>query len=577
MIETWLRKHGKTLLVFLGFVGLAMLFWMPLSLHMRTHIFDSNFGDSAFNMWIVGWGNHALTHAPWNFFEAPMFHPYSHVLAWGDHLFSVTLVTLPLVPILGLLTTYNLILVGSSALCGFTLYLLVKYLTKNTPAAVLAGSMWMLSYARITQAYIQLLPLWWLPLIFLLAEKIRRGEWKRRTWWLSLVIFMQLTVGIYVALYATIAFGIYVAVLGIFKQISKKTLISFVKAWLVAGLAALPIYLPSLILNFSRPTVRGLNEQSSLKLTDLNPLQAPGVLWRELLIKFGVQPNLQVAQYSIGIFLSLIVVLGVFYGAWRIIQAKKIARNQVIPLVFLIIGLFAVLASFGPYIIVGDHQIKNIFFLAPYALVPGFKVMRLTLRWQFIALFGLAIFASFPIAKILRSRPKWLQLAVVSVVVALLIVEQVAWNQAGPSKAPALSSAPVYEWLAKQPGSAVVAELPIYPGVYYTQNDIMEGRRLYFQTLSGFHPRVSGAYSPFIPQGYAGTAGSLNGVGENQQILSTLKDMGVTHILFLPQDYETLGWGAQAAQDKKKQLDASPYLKPVFQSSNGNAYEVVYK
>lgn len=108
MIELWLRKHYKTLLALVGFIALAMLFWFPLSAHMRTRIFDANFGDSAFNMWIVGWGNHALLHAPWKFFEAPMFYPYQHVLAWGDHLFSVTLVTLPLVPLLGLLATYNL-------------------------------------------------------------------------------------------------------------------------------------------------------------------------------------------------------------------------------------------------------------------------------------------------------------------------------------------------------------------------------------------------------------------------------------------------------------------------------------
>lgn len=576
MIELWLRRHWKTLLILLGFAALAVLYWMPLSLHMRTRFFDPNFGDSAFNMWIVGWGNHALTHAPWNFFEAPMFHPYPHVLAWGDHLFSVTLVTLPLVPILGLLTTYNLILVGSSALCGFTLYLLVKYLTRNTAAAILAGSMWLLSYTRVVQAYIQILPLWWLPLIFLLAEKIRRGEWKRRIWWLSLVIFMQLTVGIYVAMYTAIAFGIYVAVLGLFRQIKKSVMVDYIKAWLVAGILALPVYLPSLILNFSRPTVRGLNEQASLKLVDLNPLHAPGVLWHSLLMKLGMQPDLRVAQYSLGVLLSLVVIVALGYGMWRVIQAKRIDPKKALPIAFLAIGVFSFLASLGPYVTIGNHQIKNIFFLVPYILIPGFKVMRLTLRWQFIALFGLAVFASFPIAYVLRKQSRKVVASSICLAILFLIIEQVNWNRAGISKAPTLQSAPAYEWLSKQSGDFAIAELPIYPGVYYSKNDVMEGRRLYFQTLSGFHPRVSGAYSPFTPQGYAGRAGSLNGIGDDPKALRTARELKLKYIVFLPEDYTTLGWGEQTAKNKEQQLDNAPYLKRVFQSHKGSIYQINY-
>lgn len=576
MIELWLRKHWKTLLLLLGFIGLAILYWMPLSLHMGSNIFDPEFGDSAFNMWILGWGNHILTHAPWKFFEAPMFYPYSHVLAWGDHLFSVSLVTLPLVPIFGILATYNMVLVGSSALSGFTLYLLTNYLTKNKAAAFIAGSMWMLTSSHVAQAYIQILPMWWLPLIFLLAEKIRRGDTKNKPWWLALVIFLQLTTGIYIAMYAAITFGIYVAVLALTKQLKMPVFKTYLMSWLVAGLAALPIYAPSLILNFARPTVRSLNEQAALSWANINPLHIPGSLWSRLVVALGKTPSQQVAIYSLGILLSTIVLIGAAYGAWKLVKTKKLAKRQALPATFFIIGLFALLAAMGPYIVLPVvGRVKNIFFLAPYVLVPGFKVMRLTLRWQFIAVFGFAVFSAYLIAGPLRKLRSWQQILIVVLAVSIIVIDQTPWNSVGSSKAPKLSDDQVYTWLSKQPGNFAVAELPIYAGVYFGKNDVMEGRRLYFQTLSGFHPKVSGAFSPFTPKGYPSKAAEFNAIGEKPESVKIYHDNNVKYVLYLPNDYKTLGWGAETAAIKKKQLDAAPYLRKVLETKDGSVYQVL--
>jgi hypothetical protein len=470
-----------------------------------------------------------------------------------------------------------MILVGSSALCGFTLYLLVKYLTKNTAAALLAGSMWMMSYSHITQAYIQLLPLWWLPLIFLIAEKIRRGEWKRRIWWLSVVIFMQLTVGIYVAMYSVISFSIYVAILGLFKMINKDVLIKYIKAWLVAGLIAIPIYAPSLILNFARPTVRGLNEQASLSWSNIYPIRAPGVLWQRALIKLGHPPGPDLAYYTLGILMSVLVVIGIGYGIYRLVKLKKLSRAHALPIAFLVIGLFSLAAALGPYIYLpGGHRVYNVVFLVPYIILPGFKVMRLALRWQFIAIFGLAIFSSYFVAKLLLPLRAWKQLLIAIAAIAFIFVEQAPWNSVGGHTAPKLSDEPVYEWLSKQPGTFAIAELPIYPGVYVKENDEMEGKRLYYQTMSGWHPRVSGAYSPFIPKAYPSKASTYNSLGEDQKAIQELKRINVKYVLFFPEDYETLGWGKAAADSKKALLDRVSYLKTVFTSSKGTVYEVIY-
>jgi len=576
-INSFFKTHRLELLLLLAYTSLAMIFWFPLSIHLRTWLFDPNFGDSAFNMWILGWGSHALLHAPWRFFEAPMFYPYHHVLAWGDNLFAVTLVTLPLVPIIGLLAVYNLVLVGSSILCGFTLYVLVNYLTKNKPAAFLAGSIWMLSYARIVQAYIQILPLWWLPLIFLFAEKLRRGQYKKIPWFFPLVIFLQLTTGIYVAVYTVISFAIYAVVLGLFGLVNKSTWKKFATSWLIAGACAVPIYAPSILLNIRHPTVRSLNDQVALQWADLNPLHAPGALWHKLLLHLGLTPSPQQAQFSLGILLSLLVTIGVAYGIWRIWRAKKIDKGHALPLAFLVLGSFALIAALGPNItLFQGHHVRNWLFILPYTLVPGFKTMRLTLRWQFIALMSLAIFASFLVARLLRRWPIWLQVGLVSLAVIGIVIEQAPWGGLG-KPAPPLASAPVYAWLSQQPGQFAVAELPIYAGVYYGPNDAIEGRRLYFQTLSGWHPRASGAFSPYIPGSYPVRAGIIDSLGDNNQAIAYLRQYNIKYVLVLPNDYVTLGWGATGGADEEKKLNSLPYLKKAFTSPNGVAYQVLPK
>jgi hypothetical protein len=570
-----LMKHRVALLLLLAYIVLAMIFWFPLSIHLGSRVVDHPMGDDAFNIWILGWGNRALTHFPWRFFEAPMFYPYPHVLAWGDNLFAVTLVTLPLVPIFGLLATYNLVLLGSTALCGFSLYLLVNYLTRNKAAAFLAGALWVISYARTAQGYIQIITLWWLPLIFLFAEKLRHGGRKRYFVLLTAALFLQMTTGIYVALYTVLTFGAYVLMLALFRQLSKRVFLRYVKALLIAGVLAAPVFAPSIILDYLHPTVRGLSQQVGLQWQDINPLRIPGRLWYDIAAHFGWTSTQPVAQFSIGLVLSGLVIAGIVYFAWRLWRKSVSKKELVLPATFLLIGVYGILAAFGPYIGTSPgKRIDNLAFLIPYRLVPGFKVMRLTLRWQFIGMFGLSAFAGYVLARIFTKWKLWMQIGFVIIAIGWLVIEQVAWNQVGLYPAPTLKQYPVYGWIKQQPGNFAIAELPIFDGVYYPPNDAIEGRRTYLQTLY-WHPRASGAFSPFIPAGYPARAGLIDSLGDNNQAIAYLRKYNIKYVLVLPDDYATLGWGANGGAIEEKKLNGLPYLKKVFSSPNGVAYEVL--
>src|SRR3989344_38100 len=94
------------LAAFVLFVILACIYWYPLPFYFRTHQLEPQFIDPAYNQWIIGWGSHALREFPWRFFEANMFHPTDHILAYGDQLVALTLFAAPLIPFVGLLGAY---------------------------------------------------------------------------------------------------------------------------------------------------------------------------------------------------------------------------------------------------------------------------------------------------------------------------------------------------------------------------------------------------------------------------------------------------------------------------------------
>jgi len=572
-------KHRTTLLVLLAFSIIAVIFYYPLSFHILTRSPEDVPKDSAFNMWIISWGGHALTHAPWKFFEANMFYPYPHTLAWGDHLFSVTLLALPILPILGVLGTYNFLLIASLALSGFTMFLLIRYLTKSNGAGFLAGALWSISIARLSNWHIQILAMFWLPLIFLYAEKLREKYSRKLFWLLTFFIFMQLATGIYIALYTVMSFALYFLVLLICKKMHKKTAWALMKAWLIAGVLNFPIYLPSIVLNFMHPTVRSLddNRHSSLAWHQLNPLSVPGRLWRLLVVEAGGKITYQPALFSIGLLLTILVATLLIFKLYKLAtNSSKISEDTNTPaaIAFLLLGTYGIIASFGPYITLWTGKtIKNLFFLVPYTLVPGYKVMRIPLRWQFIGIFGLAAFVGILVAKPLTNLKRSWQVLLIGLAVAWLFIEAAPFDQ-GTYIAPNYDKFPVYRWLAQQPGEFAISELPVYPGKYYLPNDYAEGLRTYF-AATHLKQRTGGAFSPFIPNRYIDQAGTINSLGDDPKSIKLLKDIKIKYVILLPDDYKTI-WNVNLGPDKKAQFDKLPYLKKVFESNNGIAYEIIY-
>lgn len=90
------RLPANRWLATLGLFGvLAVVHSWPLASDL-AHLSRLDNDDAALNTWIVAWTAHILPLAPWRLFEAPIFYPESHTLAYADHLFVPSVMGAPL-------------------------------------------------------------------------------------------------------------------------------------------------------------------------------------------------------------------------------------------------------------------------------------------------------------------------------------------------------------------------------------------------------------------------------------------------------------------------------------------------
>src|SRR5437763_16748824 len=111
----------------------------PLSPRLTTAVAD--LGDPILNVWILDWDCHALLHAPWRIFDAPVFYPSKYPLAYSANVIAVAAVVLPFnaagVPPIGV---YNIAVLRGLTLSVYAGYVLAQLATPNSqPDAFIAG------------------------------------------------------------------------------------------------------------------------------------------------------------------------------------------------------------------------------------------------------------------------------------------------------------------------------------------------------------------------------------------------------------------------------------------------------
>ena len=553
-----------------------MAWWWPLPLHLTTHQLERDAIDSAYNQWILGWGSHAITNEPWNYFAANAYHPHADVLAWGDNLFALALLTVPLEAVLGLVGAYNVLLLASSALTGYFTNLLLRELGAIRSAAVVGGVLAAFSSVRVLEhGHLQVLSTQWIPLVFLFAERCRRRRDVGSAVAVGVSALAVLATNVYLAIFCVLSFGIWTVVRLAFRQLGLRTLGLLAAAWLGAAVISLPLYLPSIRLQAARDVVRPLSEQQGAALEGFDPREPPGRPIREVGSRVGVEvsdePLVPPSAYATPGLVLLTLAAGSLL--WRTGRRRGLAWHHLTA--YASIAAFGVLASFGPVIRWrGDVLVSsNPAFHLPYRLLPGYDALRVPLRWLLVAMLGagvaVGLLSSDAIAAL---RRRALRVGVAVLVGIAVVVEQAAapWPT---EPADDIDDHPSMAWLREQPRDVVIVELPITGDVSSAVTQRIEARRLLF-SATHLRRRVNGGISPYIPATYGDRVEVVNGLGVDPRALAYLRQWDVDYVFLEPADQRRYADRMRSPAQVEADLDALEGLERVETFRDAIVYRV---
>jgi len=259
-------KNKVIFLVLLLFLLLTFIHLLPLSLHPTYAVSDTI--DTLLNTWILSHGHHHFFARPLRIFQANIFYPHPHTLTYSEHLFPQALLSAPIQlltknPILA----YNFAFYLAYLLNGFSMYLLVRYLTKNDLVGIICGIMFAFNTFNMNHiTHLQLLHSWPIPLAFLSLHKFFEDKRLKNSVLFSVFFVVQALCCIY---YGLFFLSILVFILPFFLLMHRKRLNFVVLGRLLfpltaAGLVLFGLSLPYLSLFKTFGFERGLTKGADL-------------------------------------------------------------------------------------------------------------------------------------------------------------------------------------------------------------------------------------------------------------------------------------------------------------------------
>jgi hypothetical protein len=526
----------RALRALLLFTGMTVAFTWPLPALLRT----VDAGDAAFFAWEMGWEAHALRTAPGRLPHGNIFHPLRYTLGLDEPVLGTTLLVLPLVPFTedGVLL-FNLARLLTFPLSALSAYLLARSLRCGEAASLLAGAAFAFSPIRTDQlAHLSVLGTQWLPLVVLFLHRFARTA--RAT--------DAVLAGLFFAL-ASLACG-YHGVIGL-AVLPPAALVLLWGRWraLLAGLPGLavaaagllPLYLLHRAALEPLGFARGAAETAmyAAGLETFLAASARNHAWGDVTGPFR--------GHAASLFPGLVPPVLVLLGAFRLWRARRRPGRDALALAAM--GAAAVLVALGPEV----RLFERALFPGPFALlretIPLFQMIRATSRAGAYIALALAVLAAkgldlLPPRAGLRAAAIFLALAET----AIAPIEAPAWTRVVDTRQP---PAPVYEWLAAQPGQPPVVELPMLDVSAVFSRPAHHESIYMVRSMSHWKPLVNG-YAGVEPPHYLRLR-ELSRQFPAEPFLASLRELGVRYVVL-----HRGGYGPNRWARLERDLQAAP-------------------
>jgi hypothetical protein len=132
------RRHAAVLL---GYVSVAVLFSWPLPLHFGSALLDPPSADTGVYVWNLWVFRHEIVdHGRFPFFTGSILTAVPQVpLTLHNYTTIANLLAFPLLPVIGIVATFNLLTVGSTVVSAYVAFLFLRQRVADDTAAWLGG------------------------------------------------------------------------------------------------------------------------------------------------------------------------------------------------------------------------------------------------------------------------------------------------------------------------------------------------------------------------------------------------------------------------------------------------------
>jgi len=407
--------------------------------------------DGLYSIWNVSWVARTMVADPGNLYNANIFYPHQHALAYSEANIGAGLVAAP-----AWWLTRNpfaaqntaLLFAFASTLLG--MWLLARRLSGDPAAAAVAAIMLAFCpYFFSHSAHIQLLMAGGIPLALLALHRLADAPSPRRGVLLGLALAAQALACAYYGIFAGMMVGYCVLFLavsrGLWRAPAFWTGVAIAAATSI--LVVLPFFLPYFDLQREEGFARSLDDARRYSATWPSYLATPAhahgavlALARRLGWRMGEV-----------MFPGVLAILCGAAGAALGLRATRDAngtRDRETVIMYGSLGLLALWASFGP----GAGL-----YTAMFRAVPLFTFLRAPSRFGLVVVLVLAVLSAIALRHLLARAGRWRALA--AAVLALAVAAELnvlpfPWERAMPISQN-------YALLAKMP-RAPVAEFPFY-------------------------------------------------------------------------------------------------------------------
>jgi hypothetical protein len=442
--------------------------------------------DGRWSIWVVAWVAHALSSAPWNLFDANIFHPHHQALAFSEANLGAGILALPAyVTTRNPIATHNAAALASFVLSAISMYSLARYLnTARAAAASAAIAFAFCPYVFSHTAHIQLLMTAGLPLTLLTLHRFveRRSAGRAATFGLAIAAqaLSCAYYGIFSALLAVFGVVFFGIRRGLWRERAYQ--VGAVGAAALAVVLVLPFFIPYLQTQRESGFARSLTDARIFSATWQSYLSSAAWAhrWMQPLLERGLEP----------LFPGFIAIILGVAGAWLGLRGPSTslraspstslgASRRDVVVFYSALGILALWISIGP---------AAGLYTALYHTVPIFSFLRAPSRFGIGVALALSVLMAVALDELARRRPAFAYLAAIMpmVVAAELAVAPLRFDRMPPVPG-------VYRMLAGLPRGPV-AEFPFYADRHDIQFHAL------YMLFSTYHwqPLLNG-YSDNIP------------------------------------------------------------------------------